>query len=74
MIRRLLIPCLFLTFLFVAGEASLAEARTVAAGRPAIVQIGGLAAQRRAIRQMPLLERPDRFGHFIGNTVRRRYR
>jgi len=29
------------------------------------------AAYRRSIRRMPLLERPDRFGHFYGNTVRR---
>lgn len=26
---------------------------------------------REAIRSMPLLERPNRFGHFYGNTVRR---
>jgi len=29
------------------------------------------AAQRQGIRQMPLLERPNRPGHFYGNTVRR---
>lgn len=28
---------------------------------------------RDAIRSMPLLERPNRFGHFYGNTVRRLY-
>ena len=28
---------------------------------------------REAIRSMPLLERPNRFGHFYGNTVRRIY-
>lgn|GEM_PF-3949995 len=27
--------------------------------------------QRQVIRQMPLLERPYRVGHFYGNTVRR---
>ncbi len=27
-------------------------------------------AQRREIRQTPLLERPNRPGHFYGNTVR----
>ena len=26
---------------------------------------------RQVIRQMPLLERPNRVGHFYGNTVRR---
>lgn len=29
---------------------------------------------REAIRQMPLLERPDRPGHVYGNTVRRMHR
>lgn len=29
---------------------------------------------REAIRQMPLLERPDRPGHIYGNTVRRMHR
>ncbi len=28
------------------------------------------AATREAIRSMPLLERPNRPGHFYGNTVR----
>ena len=28
------------------------------------------AAMRQAIRDTPLLERPDRAGHFFGNTVR----
>jgi len=28
---------------------------------------------REAIRSMPLLERPNRFGHIYGNTVRRIY-
>jgi hypothetical protein len=28
---------------------------------------------RREIRQMPVLERPSRLGHFYGNTVRRNY-
>ncbi len=30
-----------------------------------------VAQQRETIRQMPLLERPNRPGHFYGNTVRR---
>ncbi len=29
------------------------------------------SAQRAAIRQMPIEKRPDRPGHFYGNTVRR---
>lgn len=35
------------------------------------VQTG--AAYRRCIRHTPILERPHRFGHFYGNTVRRRH-
>lgn len=31
-------------------------------------------AQRQAIRAMPIHHRPDRPGHFYGNTVRRRAR
>lgn len=31
------------------------------------------AMTRQQIRSMPILERPNRFGHFYGNTVRRRY-
>jgi len=27
-----------------------------------------------AVQKMPVLERPDRFGHFYGNTVRRLHR
>lgn len=26
-----------------------------------------------AVKEMPLIERPNRIGHFYGNTVRRRY-
>ena len=29
------------------------------------------APTRREIRQMPILERPSRVGHFYGNTIRR---
>jgi hypothetical protein len=29
------------------------------------------AATRQAIKSMPILERPNRVGHFYGNTVRR---
>ncbi|MBE6427240.1 MAG: hypothetical protein E7028_01420 [Planctomycetaceae bacterium] len=28
---------------------------------------------RQEIRSMPILERPNRFGHIYGNTVRRRH-
>ncbi len=31
---------------------------------------GSSAAYRQSIRAMPILERPNRVGHFYGNTVR----
>lgn len=36
--------------------------------RPVVT--GVTAQEREAIRQTPLLERPNRPGHFYGNTVR----
>ena len=46
------------------------------AGLPttAAFAIGLSSAQRSAIRSMPIEKRPDRFGHFYGNAVRRRAR
>jgi hypothetical protein len=44
----------------VKGEASAPAANATAA-----------TPRREAIKEMPLLERPNRFGHFYGNTVRR---
>jgi hypothetical protein len=32
--------------------------------------VGYTAAQRAAIRARPITERPDRPGHFYGNTIR----
>jgi Ni,Fe-hydrogenase I small subunit len=37
--------------------------------RPVVVN--ATPQERKAIEQMPLLERPNRPGHFYGNTVRR---
>lgn len=47
-----------------AGTMQETEAR--ARGRTA-------STNRQTIKQMPILERPNRVGHFYGNTVRRRY-
>ena len=45
---------------------------------PSFTAEGATRAQRRArraaIRQMDILDRPNRFGHIYGNTVRRIYR
>ncbi len=53
----------------------------VAAARPAASNRRAVPAptapdslNRETIRQMPLLERPDRPGHIYGNTVRRMHR
>lgn len=35
--------------------------------------VSNASLTREQIRQMPLLERPNRPGHFYGNTVRRLY-
>jgi hypothetical protein len=49
--------------------ASVSQAETAApAARPNVME---RAVQRQEIRQTPLLERPNRPGHFYGNTVRR---
>lgn len=45
----------------------------VAAPRGIPAQIRQLQAEREAIEQMPLRERPNRPGHFYGNNVRRVY-
>ncbi|NLE36987.1 MAG: hypothetical protein GX621_03085 [Pirellulaceae bacterium] len=37
------------------------------------VPVSNATLTREQIRQMPLLERPNRPGHFYGNTVRRLY-
>jgi len=37
-------------------------------------QVQAYIERERRIKQMPLLQRPDRPGHFFGNTVRRIYR
>ena len=72
MFRRCLITCFVATALIATAEtASAAGPRTTVRTAPAPQAY--TAAQREAIRQMPLLERPNRPGHFYGNTVRRLY-
>jgi hypothetical protein len=68
MIRRYLTLCLLLTAtLFITQFSNSAAAGTVANSLQA-------EARRAAeIRNMPLLQRPNRPGHFIGNTIRRNY-
>ena len=56
-------------FLLTAVSLSQASAATPAGTNPRpVTRATTLSPQ--AIRQMPLLERPNRPGHFYGNTVR----
>lgn len=65
--------------LFLLLAALLTTASTSLAADPLVrpapksVEILPSRAEREAIRQTPILERPYRFGHFYGNTVRRRH-
>ncbi len=74
MIRHCLVPLLLaVVLLAVPGPSQSAKASS-----PTDVPEAGMyqsrAAHRRAIRRTPLMQRPDRPGHFIGNTARGRAR
>jgi len=67
MIQRCLFVCTV-----VAAMLVLPQAASAAGGRTAALATArSQAAYREAIRQTPLLMRPNRPGHFYGNTVRR---
>jgi hypothetical protein len=74
MIRRYLVPL----FLAVALFAVPSPSRSAEASTPTNVPQAGMyqsrAAHRQAIRRMPLMQRPNRPGHFIGNAMRGRGR
>lgn len=40
---------------------------------PVVAPVTGALAVEAQVRGQPLLERPNRLGHFYGNTVRRRH-
>jgi hypothetical protein len=67
--RRLIAGSFIVCALVVAGSPRPAEADPTDRVQP--TQRLSQAAFREAIRRMPLIERPDRPGHFYGNTVRR---
>jgi hypothetical protein len=57
-----------------------AQAPAVAAAAPAATTpaagsnpVTGVLAAEAKVREQPLLERPNRLGHFYGNTIRRRH-
>jgi len=74
MIRCYLVPLLVTLALFAAPGPS----QSARASAPTDVLEAGIhqsaATNRRAIRRMPLMQRPNRPGHFIGNTLRGRGR
>jgi hypothetical protein len=57
-------PACLLLLLFVFVAPNVPSARVSEAPEPNLT--------RREIRALPIHERPNRFGHFYGNTVRRR--
>jgi len=57
----------------IAIAAALWFAPAVTSSRPSQARARTASSNRQAIKQMPILQRPSRFGHFYGNTVRRRY-
>ena len=72
MVRRYLFTCIAVAALFVLPQTvSTANGQTPLF--PAPINAPIQAAHREAIRQMPILNRPSRPGHFYGNTVRRRH-
>jgi len=39
---------------------------------PVVAPVAAVAQSEAEVRSMPLEKRPNRFGHFYGNTIRRR--
>lgn len=62
----------FIPVVIVALAATLGLA--VAAASPSATRLVAANLSRVEIRSMPIVERPDRPGHFYGNAVRRRHR
>ena len=68
MIRRYLTICLlFAAISLVPRMNDSADARSIQSS------VQSQARSNAAIRRMPLLHRPNRPGHFIGNTIRRNH-
>lgn len=47
------------------------DAQVARSNRAVVVQPPATSSQREVIRSMHILDRPNRIGHFYGNTVRR---
>ena len=65
MIRRYLTICLLF-----AAISLIPQLNDTAQARPMRSSMQAQASRDAAIRRMPLLQRPNRPGHFIGNTIR----
>ena len=72
MTRCCLLTGLFAFALLLATQSA-AQAGSQSNNSSAMSNVGSQAAYRQSIRDMPLLMRPNRPGHFYGNTVRRIY-
>ena len=71
MVSRCLIICVVAAAVFAAGRPDSAEA--VAMSRRAVTSTGWRTTPRQDFRGNPILSRPNRPGHFIGNAIRRGY-
>jgi hypothetical protein len=70
MLRLCMMTCFVMIAMFVApGCVSAVGVQTPPTTSSNVLSLTG-AARREVIRNMPLLERPNRPGHFYGNTVR----
>jgi len=69
MIHRTVLASLIVATVLCGASCALGAGET--ARPPVAAPYSGTA--RQEIRQMPLLERPNRPGHFIGNNIRRMY-
>ena len=71
--KTILVSSFIVALLFVEQLASASQVpQTVGVVRSSPVQ--NRDAYRQTIRQTPILQRPNRPGHFYGNAVRRRHR
>jgi len=63
-----------MTLALVGAMAPFAAAQAPASPVAAVTApVTGVLAVEAQVREKPLLERPNRLGHFYGNTVRRRH-
>ena len=69
MIRRYLSVCLLLGAISLIAQFSNSAEAQSGSDRP----VQRTVSRNQSISQTPLLQRPNRPGHFIGNTIRNNY-